>query len=524
MKNEKLLQELQQKQESFLTTCRKRVEKQEKWTASDWIEDATQKIKNINPEPVDFHDYDENGKIQEPKSIYYQRIVKNVLAFIQEATESEFCLTSIPERLGKLFGCLVFWNGRQWFRLDGDQIAGIKVKKLITTAATRLGIDDETSEASFFIDGLLKELRLLLPPIGKPNNEFGWLNFTNGTLRIDIKTANTTFLPHDKTNYLTHMLPYDYDPKAIAPLFDEFLLRVLPRETTRAALMEFLGSCFLPGRGSGKIMLALGTPSGDNGKSTLIRILEQVLGRENVTNYSLTELSRKETVRYNITGKLLNWGDELGTNFDAENIKKMAGGEPVIVRQMYEQPSESDRYARLAGNVNELPSTNEITESFFKRLLVIPFLEMIPKEKQDPGLAARICETERCGILNQILRGTYRLIQNNYQIETPETTTARQAYRAELNPVVAWVEAVSLEEIFREEVLDEWGHPTGETRSVSLLTAAELYRKFIHWAETSDPTAAKMSQTKFGRLAQMLPLQKERSCQFGNRIVYRLFN
>jgi len=286
--------------------------------------------------------------------------------------------------------------------------------------------------------------------------------------------------------------------------------------------MEFWGSCFLPGRGSGKIMMSQGTQRGDNGKSTFIKILKLILGERNISTYSLTALSLDEKIRHNITDKLLNWGHELGKGFDAENIKKMASKEPVIVRHIYGQPEESVHYARLVGNFNEIPSTSEITESFFKRLLIVPFIEEIPVEEQVPDLEKIICETERCGILNQILEGARRLIQNNYQIDTTDTLNARQAYRAEINPVVAWVEAVSLAEIFGEEVLDEWGRPTGETRSVSLLTAEEFYRKFIRWAETSDPDSAKISQTKFGRLAQMLPLKKDRASQFGNKTVYQL--
>ena len=86
--------------------------------------------------------------------------------------------------------------------------------------------------------------------------------------------------------------------------------------------------------------------------------------------------------------------------------------------------------------------------------------------------------------------------------------------------MVAWVEEVSPEEIFTEEVLDEWGRTTKESRSVSMIEAGELYRKFIRWAESNDPSAAKMSQTKFGRLAQMLPFRKQRSHQFGNKTAY----
>lgn len=513
-----ILEDLKKEQAAFLSEADRRQREQIEWDSLKWLTHFRSILKNRQERPTDFHDYGKNGKPTETKSIYYYRIAEAILKYIKEETGVRFALEMRPERPGTLPNVIYFWNGRLWMKVEEKAVG--EWLNLLSDAAQKVGLSEEDSIVSTFRDGVLKELRELIPTLGRSEKTSGWLNLWNGTLRIDLETAAVQFVPHDALHYLTHILPYAYKPDATAPRFEQFLCRILPKENNRAALMEFLGSCFLPGRGSGKIMLAFGTQNGDNGKSTLIRILEQVLGKANVSNYSLTELSNKETVRYNIVGKLLNWGDELGKTLDAENIKKMASGEPVIIRRMYGQPSESDGYARLVGNVNELPEASEITESFFKRLFIVPFLEVIPKEEQDPGLAVKICKEERCGILLQILEGARRLIQNNYQIDTTQTAEARQTYRAELNPVVAWVEAVSPEEIFTEEELDEWGHPTGESRSITTIEAGELYRKFIRWAESNDPSAAKMSQTKFGRLAQMLPFRKQRSYQFGNRTVY----
>lgn len=513
-----IVKEIEEEQAAFLSEVDKREREKMQWNSASWLAYFADVIKGRREVPADFHDYGSNGKPTESRAVYYYRVAEAVLTYIEREVGIKFAVEARPERPGMLPETLYFWTGHLWLKVGGK--AAAEWLDLVSVAAQKLGMSREASIVSTFRDGIVREFREMIPSLGEPDPMSGWLNFWNGTLRIDLLTAATHYVPHDPSHYLTHVLPYDYDPGATAPAFDRFFSRILPAENTRAALMEFIGSLFIPGRGSGKIMLAQGTQNGDNGKSTFIRILEQVLGKTNVTSYSLTELSNKETVRYNITGKLLNWGDELGKNFDSENIKKMASGEPVTVRRLYGQPEESTNYARLAGNVNEMPQASEITESFFKRLLIIPFSEVIPKEEQDSGLAARICQAERCGILNQILDGARRLIRNKYQIETSETSEARQAYRAELNPVVAWVEAVTLDEIFKETEADEWGQSTRESRAVMVLTATELYRKFIRWAEDNDPSSAKMSQTKFGRLAQMLPLEKRSSKQYGNKIIY----
>lgn len=514
-----ILKDVEKTQVTFLKKAESEEQKKMEWKAEEWLTYFTSFINKRQECPTDFHDYGKNGQPVEVKSVYYHRVAEAVLSYIDQESDVKFTIEYRPERPGLLPDVVYFWNGRFWMKIEK---ASAEWLDLLSAAAQKLGISKEESLLSTFREGLLKELREIISKFGKSNAGYGWLNLWNGTLQIDLKTAETTYVPHNPSHYLTYILPYDYSTDTATPLFDKFFLRILPSETTRAALMEFLGSCFLPGRGSGKIMMAQGTQKGDNGKSTFIKILKLVLGETNISSYSLTELSVSEKARYNIVGKLLNWGHELGKDFDAENIKKMAGREPVVVREIYHQPDESVNYARLVGNFNELPSSSEITESFFKRLLIVPFVEEVPIEEQVPDLENIICATERCGILNQILEGARRLIRNNYQIDTTETRNARQAYRAELNPVVAWAEAVTLEGIFKEEVTNEWGQPTGETRPVQALEAAELYRKFIKWAETNDPASAKMSQTKFGRLAQMLPLKKERSYQFGNKTVYSL--
>jgi putative DNA primase/helicase len=47
---------------------------------------------------------------------------------------------------------------------------------------------------------------------------------------------------------LTYQLPFEYNPKAQAPLFEQYLNRVLPEKEKQLILAEYLGFLFIPNR------------------------------------------------------------------------------------------------------------------------------------------------------------------------------------------------------------------------------------------------------------------------------------
>ncbi|RYD24309.1 MAG: DNA primase [Verrucomicrobiaceae bacterium] len=230
------------------------------------------------------------------------------------------------------------------------------------------------------------------------------VNFQNGTLQITDKCEE--MWDFASSDMLTYQLPFDYNEAATCPKFDRYLLRVLPDQSSRLILAEFLGWIFLRELKLEKILVLLG--DGHNGKSVFFDIVNALLGEQNISNYGLSSLSKMEN-RCALGSTLLNFGSEISERCDADLLKKMAAGEPIEARRLYSDPYIMRTYARLAFNANLLPRDTEHTTGFFRRFLIIPFNETITESEKDPELAKKIINTELSGVFNWVMEGLRRL-------------------------------------------------------------------------------------------------------------------
>ncbi len=81
---------------------------------------------------------------------------------------------------------------------------------------------------------------------------------------------------------------------------------------------------------------------------------QKILGKENISNYSLESLG-DQYYRAMLANKLLNYSSEISNRLQAEKFKQLTSGEPIEARLPYGQPMTLTNYAKLAFNTNELP-------------------------------------------------------------------------------------------------------------------------------------------------------------------------
>jgi putative DNA primase/helicase len=173
------------------------------------------------------------------------------------------------------------------------------------------------------------------------------INFRNGTLVINEK-GEYTFRDFDPNDFLFYQLSFDFDPNAGVDLFDKFLKRVLIDEKDRMILAEYAGYIFLRNRTLKleKSLILYGT--GANGKSTFFEILYALLGKENITTFSLHTLTNETGYqRAQIQNKLLNYASEISVKMDSAVFKQLSSGEPVEARLPYSNPFIMEEYAKM---------------------------------------------------------------------------------------------------------------------------------------------------------------------------------
>ncbi len=260
------------------------------------------------------------------------------------------------------------------------------------------------------------------------------VNLINGTL--EILDDKYILRPHDPADLMTYVLPFAFDPEAKALKWMSHLARVLPDQSAQMLMAEHFGYTFLPTSYMKleKVMVLYG--DGANGKSVCHDVITHLLGKENITHYSLENLCNSSGYyRAMLEGKLLNYCSELSSKMNSEYFKKLASGEQVDVRNVYQKPGVMTDYAKLMFNCNELPQNLNADAAYFRRLNILRFDVTIPEAEQDKQLAAKIISDELPGIFNWILDGLTR-VMNQKNFTVCESSNAHVAlYKKESNNV-----------------------------------------------------------------------------------------
>lgn len=237
----------------------------------------------------------------------------------------------------------------------------------------------------------------------------GKINFRNGTLDLGTMKLEA----HDWNDFFCYVLPYSYDPNADCPLFSRYLDEVMPDKDAQKVLAEFVGYIFTDLKLE-KAAFLYG--AGRNGKSVFVEIIEALVGKDNVSHESLSDLcgSVGENHRANIIGKLLNTCSDVSPAASQGDVfKRLVSGEQISAKVLYKDVVTTDNYGRMLFCLNELPETKDHSDGYYRRMLIIPFKVQIPKSKVDPMLARHIISSELPGIMNWALEGRKRLVANN---------------------------------------------------------------------------------------------------------------
>lgn len=303
------------------------------------------------------------------------------------------------------------------------------VKVFIKEAYGKLYGDPIAASKKELINGLVSQLPYTTMALDV-KQAMDKINFKNGTLSL-----NTMFLKrHNWKDYFRYVLPYDYDPKADCPMFKKYLNEVMPEREAQDVLAEYIGWLFIPDLRLEKILFLYG--SGCNGKSIFVEIVEALVGKDNVSHESLSDLCGEygANSRANLSGKLLNTCSDVAPNaFAGDLFKRLASREPISMKTLYKDVITTDEYAKMLFCLNELPRTNDISNGFYRRFLIAPFKIQIPKARIDPELSKKIIASELPGIMNWALEGRKRLVMNKKFTESPMMNRALEEYRSRGN-------------------------------------------------------------------------------------------
>jgi putative DNA primase/helicase len=350
------------------------------------------------------------------------------------------------------------YNGAFWCEIDKEAF-----KKFLGEAAEKMGVAKFTARYYQFRDQLLCQfLSTEYLPTPQVNIDNVFINLKNGT--FEVKGSETRLRPFERSDFLTYQLPFAYDPKATAPVFQSYLDKVLPDKERQLVLSEYLGFLFIKNGSKSlkeeKALILYGT--GANGKSVFFEVVNALLGAENVSSFSLQSLTNETGYfRAKIANKLVNYASEINGKLETAIFKQLVSGEPVEARLPYGQPFILKQYAKLIFNCNELPKDVEHTNAYFRRFLIIPFDVTIPPEEQDKNLHSKIIDCELSGVFNWVLEGLNRLLNQKGFSECDAARQVLEQYKIKSDSVKMFLEEFEfspshIHEVKLREIFDDY--------------------------------------------------------------------
>lgn len=380
-------------------------------------------------------------------------------------------------------GFLYSFNGSYWKHLDAAAL-----RRFLRQAAEQLGVPSMKARHHGFAEQLYKQFleTASLPAPPAAARDVVRVNLRNGTFDIGLR-AQELRVPA-ASDFLTHQLAFDYDPVAVAPRWQAFLDCVVPDPDSQRVLAEYLGYVFVAPSALKleKVLLLYGT--GANGKSVFFEVVTALLGPDNVSNYSLSSLTKEPAYsRAHLATKLVNYASELNGKLEADTFKQLASGEPIEARLPYGQPFSLTDYAKLIFNCNELPTEVEHTHAFFRRFLIVPFAVTIPDAEQDKTLAATIIREELAGVFNWILTGLRRLLAQQGFTDSAAVRNQLDAYKRQSDSVrlfldesgyvpaaTCWVPTKEVYFEYKQFCQDDSYRPVGRQKFVARLRTAGI--------------------------------------------------
>lgn len=237
-------------------------------------------------------------------------------------------------------------------------------------------------------------------------NPPGKLCVKNGVLDL----ASGELGAHNPAVRFTRKLPFSFVQGAECPRFKTFLSEVLSKDDDRREIQKVAGYLFEVGNRHQVAVMLVG--EGDNGKSTLLGALVDMLGKGNVAAASLQSLSENRFATAALFGKVANVCADLpDTPLRYSGVFKMlTGGDEVPAELKFGAIFHFRNDAKLLFSCNKLPEVNDRTFAFWRRWLLFRF-DGTFTGRADRNLPEKLRE-ELPGILNWALDGL-RLLQED---------------------------------------------------------------------------------------------------------------
>lgn len=276
--------------------------------------------------------------------------------------------------------------------------------------------------------------------IQPPLNDYRYIPVANGVYNIKTKQLEK-FSPDF---IITSKIKTSYNPLAKKPIlggwfdFDKWLNTLACNDTELVTLLwQVMNEAINPNRTRKKMVLLVG--DGNNGKGTFQALLENLIGRENISNLKPDQFG-KEFYLGALEGKVCNIGDDISNKYldEVSDLMSVVSGDPVQVNKKGKQPIEARFKLLCIFSGNDLPSARNKTTGWYRRLCIIPFNADFNGETERPEIKDEFIKDK--SLLEWVLFQVLNMVDFDKFIEPKAVQEMLTEYKNSNDYVRVWVE------------------------------------------------------------------------------------
>lgn len=377
----------------------------------------------------------------------------------------------------------LFWDGARWRVDTKDNI------RLLAKEISRTILDDEaryiaagyepktirswykSSQSLQNIDASLKLAAcepVFATTLSDWDRDLFLVNFINGTLNLH----NFDFYTNRPSDYITKVIPIEYDPEAKSELWIESLNMYFNGNQELINFVQKVCGLSLCGAHLEEIIVFLyGT--GANGKSIFVNTLRYVFGEyasllpiealitQRFDDAKKAEIASLVGARFVVTTEI-----PLNKQLNEATVKMLTGGDAVKVRNLYQNYFTFEPTFTLWIFGNHKPEIRGADNGIWRRITLIPFEHTIPIEKRLPqSVILERLRAEASGIISWIVEGWKKYCEEG--LRRPSiVVAATENYKDDQDPLSGF---------FNDMIIFE---PESQTKG------SEIYNAYIQWCET----------------------------------------
>lgn len=203
--------------------------------------------------------------------------------------------------------------------------------------------------------------------------------------------------------------PIIYDATAECPTFEKYIHELVGNENVDF-VYEWLGYNFYRKYNLQKMLFIYG--AGGTGKSTLVKIMRELIGKDSYATVSLKSLSNERFAAAGLYGKTANFDAEAKQEYlgDGSFLKQLTGEDIVYADRKNKEPIYFYNTAKLTFVMNHLPAMRDFSGGLKRRMLILKIDKVLTDKAREEFPEAEIMR-EMPGIFNKAMQGLRRALE-----------------------------------------------------------------------------------------------------------------